>query len=133
MFTQQKIPCEVCGRKFTPYRNTSKYCSDKCRKKAIARFHARRRNVEEKKKCLNCGKEFVTVLTHKVYCCEECYLEHKSTEYKKKEGTDRVCPVCLTTFKSAHPHKKYCSSECYKKAHTARQDKEYIDARTEIC
>ncbi len=128
----QKSTCLVCGRKFVPYRSTQKYCSDKCRAKAIERFHARKKNEAVERVCPTCGRTFTTTLSHKLYCSNECYLAHKSKEYVKKEGTERICPVCLKVFKTAHPHKKYCSYECYYKAHTARQDKEYIDARTDL-
>ena len=91
-----------------------------------------KKNEAVERVCPTCGRTFTTTLSHKLYCSNECYLAHKSKEYVKKEGTERICPVCLKVFKTAHPHKKYCSYECYYKAHTARQDKEYIDARTDL-
>ncbi len=110
---QKIVVCSYCTNRFEPYRPYQKYCSDKCREKAVGQRYKYRKKKEINKVCPDCGKRFVTVNPKKVYCTNICYLNHRARIYKPAEKEKRVCPKCGTQFESCHPNKKYCSKMCY--------------------
>lgn len=116
--------CVECLSIYTQYRSTQKYCSDKCRKKAIQNYHIRQRAKERSVVCPVCNNTFVTKISKKKYCSNTCYLANKTTQYIPKEEDKRICAHCGKAFSTAHYMQKYCSRTCYMKAHKERSIKE---------
>ncbi len=126
--------CEVCGKRFHPYKRTGKYCSDECRKDAARRVKSvwsksvgslrRPRAARKEKACARCGTRFIG-LEAQLYCSDGC-RESAKREYKRKwdakhwrekyratyvpkPTTTRACknPGCLAEFKT-NKGEKYC-------------------------
>jgi hypothetical protein len=109
----------TCGRVFTPYRKTQRFCSDACRvkyTKGKKSYYQKKQFVE--KECKQCGKKFTTNDGKKKYCTYECLVKHEEDRHIKKE--ERTCLVCGTIFHSAHWSKRYCSDTCRAKARSER-------------
>lgn len=100
------VKCKVCGKEFKTTQNRlnagrGKYCSRECQHKSL-----KNRVLV---KCCVCNKEFEVKkgyadVTKKNYCldCRE----------KRKEGHDKICPICGKAFHSSHKDAKYCSIKC---------------------
>lgn len=111
--------CRYCGKKFNRKYHTEKYCSDKCREKAI-REQKLKYNQENRTmgdvivKCQYCGQEFIRQHNAQVYCSEKCrhyaYLE-RFTKYshkrrksiKNKELVSNERNMVGTNYLSSHP------------------------------
>jgi len=113
--------CAKCGKMFTPYRQTQKYCSDKCRNAVNDHLYKYKRKPIVTKKCIHCGKEFESNDNKRRYCCKECYKEHQLAYHPEPVPKTRPCVECGTSFTTTHPHKKYCCKECYATAKVRRE------------
>lgn len=101
--------CIVCGKIYTGKIN-SKYCSDKCKRKAYKKRY--------KKECLICGNNFTSANKKSKYCSQRCRTraayKTKLEGYKKYKSN---CLWCGNEFElvlgdNFSREQKYCSKKC---------------------
>ena len=69
--------CPICGAEFER-RGQQKYCSKKCKDKAVNRYSQLLKPREGKLKrreCENCGKTFETT-SNEHFCSDECRIQY---------------------------------------------------------
>lgn len=115
--------CEQCGLHWTPKRQSTRFCSARCRSLA-----AGSRVVLQ---CVFCEKAFEVCSAYaesRKYCSRECGQKHRSVE-------ERTCAECGQAFKRsrhARDKRKYCGRKCYFAARNAgRQPWLRSDAQNE--
>lgn len=85
------MKCRICGKEFTPSKESRTLCSDECRREAKrmnANEYRVRRIAQNRKRlgtrfCTVCGKEFVPKTSQQVRCSPEC-TRMRATEYKRE-------------------------------------------------
>lgn len=115
--------CQQCGREWTPKKQTTRFCSPRCRSLACGD-----RVVLP---CACCGKAFECCSASakaRKYCSRGCSRKHRGVQ-------ERTCVECGKSFKRS-PHSrdkaKYCSRACYFAARNAgRQAWNRSDAQNE--
>lgn len=85
--------CRICGKKFKGS-GSEKYCSDGCKKKAIAiqkRAYYENELIEDAEviKCPVCGKEFRRGIKRRVYCSDKCKRMAMTDRGKEEERAER--------------------------------------------
>lgn len=89
----ETLICPCCGRSFNPIRETQKYCSSHCQKRAAQLRYVERQKLipkEPKEKpvlrkyCLWCGEIFETTTTQKLFCSGKCARKCWRDENKEK-------------------------------------------------
>jgi len=113
--------CEHCGKTFSSYSKTARFCSQSCAAK-VTQTHEKLVRMASMPKpkpvivprehhCIDCG----AIVPKRRMRCEQC----------KTYGTKslRVCVVCGRGFKSVK-YKKTCSVECLNKHKSIRQQGE---------
>lgn len=82
----QPIKCLFCNKEFTPYRRTTRLCSDECRyqRKLVTNLEGQRklkRSVRPfelpERPCKHCGKMFQPRSVQNFYCRPECREVHQ--------------------------------------------------------
>lgn len=140
--------CPVCGEEFSG-RGNKKYCSYKCRQKAIAenrkeqrkeyykanaekyRKYQRNHKVEkqeQEKICPICGKVFTTHDSRQKYCSLECREQAERNAAQrfndaKRIVLEKICPICGKVFTTTDSKKIYCGDECIRKNAALRERK----------
>lgn len=120
------MKCEVCGKNFKPKNITQRYCSAKCRCRAVkARKRERLKNgtayEPPVRTCKICGKTFTANQPNTLCCSEKCRKKYnllKASEYYYKkhmaeELPPPVCRHCGKEFKPTRAAQVFCSRECY--------------------
>lgn len=99
--------CPVCGNRFNLLYDGQKYCSHKCRKRAVT--------PRVQTECAFCHKRMLVPETRK-YCSRECRYKDSVKKYRDAHGTvevERECPVCHKKFKTTRKNKVYCTPRCH--------------------
>jgi hypothetical protein len=119
----QRKQCEQCGLDWSPKRQSTRFCSPRCRSLA-----AGTRVVLQ---CVFCEKSFDVCSAYagsRKYCSRECSRNDRSAE-------ERTCVECGCAFKRrkhAKDKAKYCGRKCYFAARAAgRQPWSRSDAQNE--
>ena len=102
--------CAHCGKEFIAHKDTSLYCSIKCRN-----HESYIRNVRKNKQCPICGKEIKYGEGNKTYCSDEC----------RDKAHVKICEECGKEFIPKYngmynDSARYCSAEC---ANNAQRDR----------
>lgn len=79
---KRKLICPICGVEFETDKNSKKYCSEKCRRKA--NNQPAKKNALREFSCSWCGDSFLSV-RRKKYCCKECRLYANGRLIKRKK------------------------------------------------
>lgn len=112
-----QLNCVVCGNAFTPRLSISKYCSNACRAKGVARAKLKRKICT----CKRCGKEFWPKNANNMqYCGRKCGLQRinlqtvsngRQISYFERLKEYRICRVCGDVFISS-ANGCLCSKPC---------------------
>ena len=83
--------CEVCDKPFEMKSNSSRYCSEEC-KKEVRNLRVRERRRKEKKnkvkKCVYCSKSYEQKHGRQKYCSKECRLLAKRQSERNRERAE---------------------------------------------
>ena len=122
--------CKICNTSFKPYRNSSVYCSSKCKSEQIRRTtqtkeyrqkkNSKRRVAKAKSNCVVCGKD-IFGYSYRKYCSQYCINRRKTPKVKP---TVKTCIVCNVNFTHGRKDKNICSAEC-KKIHVKEYKKKF--------
>lgn len=133
------MKCKECGAEYEGHPN-SRYCSDKCREKAINDYQIAVRGKYKPsigpRPCRWCGKVFEPASGKaQVYCCADCRREsikqqNQNQVRKPKEKIPVLvkCKHCGKEFMALNKKKVFCSIPCRTKYNNVqkRLEKEAI-------
>jgi hypothetical protein len=125
--------CENCGKEFTSYEPSAKFCSIECYKKS------KHKKVEVV--CAECGKiEFVSKSRAKRYkCCSvKCLGEFNSKRYNKQ--ITLICPICGKEYKCKQSKTKHhrtcgdtqCRQEWLKQTRCGEKNSNYRQIEVDV-
>src|SRR5574344_2199598 len=83
--------CVVCDKPFEMKSNSSRYCSEECKKEARnlrARERRRKKKKNKVKKCGYCSKEYEPRHSNQKYCSTECKLLGKKQIERNRVRTE---------------------------------------------
>jgi predicted nucleic acid-binding Zn ribbon protein len=69
--------CEYCGKTYTPYKNSQKYCSRQCSSAAL---------LEMTRTCVVCGEKFQCLGK---YCSDKCHKTHERFKHVFREKIEK--------------------------------------------
>ena len=127
-------PCKWCGKEFEGNIN-SRYCSDECRKMAIAEyqkdFRSKNNSGMEPRSCKWCGKVFQPKSSMAAYCCPECRREsikkqnHERIPKPREKKTEVItCKCCGAKMTRTNKRQIYCSIKCRNNGNNLERKKE---------
>ena len=128
--------CGICGKKFTTYRQQSRYCGETCRKEAKQQNNAEtRRKISEAKKekrgikiCLVCGREFEPKRSNSVTCNAVCGNERyknikAAAKAEQKEEKKEIEPAWMINAKARAMGLTYGKYELMKRLEAQRAER----------
>ncbi|SIQ57535.1 HNH endonuclease [Bacillus cereus] len=128
------IVCKSCGIEKESKYKTTKFCSDKCRRK----YNGKHRG--HKQMCNQCSEVFYKYKKQD-YCSPECF--RNSLKENKKEVERKLycktCCHCNKEFTTTKSNKVYCSAECLYQSQLKKMEEErkrnivYIQKRCKEC
>ena len=84
----KKVPCQKCGKEFTPVTTKHKFCSRDCHYQHVVESYVPA--TPHNKKCVQCGSPFTSHAKRALVCSPECKLERaKETEAFKRSRRTR--------------------------------------------
>lgn len=102
--------CQTCGKKFSPSKNNSRYCSIECSKASKKRQVTKKRIT---KSCSTCGKEFKALPCDddRRFCSNAC--AHKAG-LRRVPKIELICKTCGKSFwvLPSSTSQLYCSQKC---------------------
>jgi len=111
----------MCNVDFESKRSHTKYCSNKCRKKAEYL-----RQKEYTLECIVCNKAFNTKTKGSKYCGSSC-----SNAARKNEPVTKSCEFCKKDFTVNFIRRKtrFCSKSCSTKDTNSKMDREAVNKK----
>lgn len=99
-----RINCDECGEEFFTNKETARYCSRKCKRKAADSGPVALERA--KITCVVCQRVVTSKTGTQKYCGEKC----RRIADEEKALKDRVCERCGAAFKAREA--KFCSDKC---------------------
>ena len=112
--------CVICGKDFTPKRNSQKCCSQECSAKNYALLSAKYRRgggitANTDCICVVCQKPFKGISKKAKYCSYECRFaaeQKRRDDAFRKSNPQRTCLTCGKLFFPKSHSQVCCSEEC---------------------
>lgn len=158
---RMNMVCVCCGTAYTGKRSDQKYCSHRCRRRAVsAAYNARKREAtkeiraaakEEREriaaerrlqKTRTCPAFETTFLSRygNIHCSISCgqvarqARERVDNEAKRRRKSERVCPTCQQVFhRPRRPKTVCCSHKCAALHRRAKNSKQAIQRTAFTC